>query len=78
MSLDQARCLGVSGNLYRLYRLWTLSDQPRPAGAISHVTGMLGPQQETHVGHAPPFLRFGAGGVGELDGAMNQAHVVRV
>ena len=84
MTLGQARCLGVSGNLYRLYRFWTLSAfgrfqlSPSRRWRSARLTGMLGPQQETHVGHAPPFLRFGAGGVGELDGAMNQAHLVRV
>jgi hypothetical protein len=39
---------------------------------------MLGPQHEIHVGHALPSLQFGAGGVGELDAAMNQAQLVRV
>ena len=29
-----ALCLGVSGNLYRLYRYWTLLAQPQPAAAI--------------------------------------------
>ena len=58
MTLGQASCLGgVRKSVQAVQILDALSSAPAGGGdQPARFTGMLGPQHETHVGHAPPIL----------------------